>query len=130
MIFVLLIILQFYVSRYNGDAWMFCGEFGNNIVLFFILAIIGTFAIFLISAMLDNIRYKFVTLISVGSLVILEFHRDLYHPIGKLIKQYYTGVVDEALLTLAGSIIVVLAFVPITMLLQKIFPIILGKRKI
>lgn len=130
VIFVLLIILQFFVSRYNGDAWMFCGEFGNNIVLFFILAIIGTFAIFLISAMLDNIRYKFVSLISVGSLVILEFHRDLYHPIGKLLKQYYTGVVDEALLTLAGSIIVVLAFVPITMLLQKIFPIILGKRKI
>lgn len=128
--FVALIALQFYVSQFNGDAWMFCGEFGNNVVMFYLFGILGTIAVFLISAMLDNLRYKFVALISVGSLVILQFHRDLYHPIGKLFKQLDLGVADEALLTLLASMIVVMLFVPITMLLQKIFPVILGKRKL
>jgi hypothetical protein len=63
-------------------------------------------------------------------MVILEFHRDLYHPFGKIVKEYSTGVADEGLLSLLFSAVVLLLFIPIVMILQRFFPLILGKRKI
>jgi hypothetical protein len=46
------------------------------------------------------------------------------------VKEYSTGVVDEGLLSLLFSAVVLLLFIPVVMILQRFFPLILGKRKV
>lgn len=125
----ILLVLQFLLSSLNGCVLMFKGFYGSNILLFYLLGLSGTVAIFLISVLLDNIKYKVVGVISAGTMVILQFHRDLYHPLGKMVKNLTVGGVCEGVLSLLASFLVLLAFVPIIMLLHKYFPLIIGNRK-
>lgn len=128
--FAILTTLLLFISAYNGEVRMFKGYYGHSMILFLIFGLIGTISIFALSVSLDSIRSKAVQIISIGTMVILEFHRDLYHPFGKIVKNLSDGIVSEGLLSLTASAIVLLLFIPIIMILQKIFPIILGKRKI
>jgi fucose 4-O-acetylase-like acetyltransferase len=128
--FLLPMLLLLFVSEYNGEVRMFKGFYGNSLLLFLVLGLLGSIAVFFLSVALDNVRFKFIPIISIGTMVILEFHRDLYHPFGKIVKEYSTGVADEGLLSLLFSAIVLLLFIPIVMILQRFFPLILGKRKI
>lgn len=119
------------ISEYNGEVRMYKGYYGHSLLLFLLFGLFGSFAMFLLSIVLDNIHLKFIPIISIGTMVILQFHRDLYHPFGKIVKDFYQGEgVNEALLSLFFSAVVLLIFVPVIMILQKFFPLILGKRKI
>lgn len=126
---VLLLVIQFLLSELNGPAWMYKGGYGNNILLFYILGFTGTVTSFLISALLDNVRVKAIGMISIGTMVILQFHRDLYYPLGKLVKEFAMGNISEGVLSFIASAVVLVAFIPIIMLLQRYFPIMIGKRK-
>lgn len=128
--FALIIALLLFVAPYNDAAWMYQGGYGDNLLLFYVLGIVGTLAIFILSALINNRLTMFTAIISTGTILILQFHRDLYHPLGKLVKEYSSGMVDEALMSIFASLLVLIAFVPITLLIQKIFPLILGNRKV
>lgn len=84
---VVLMIYTYIVGLYNGEASMFMGQYGENIALFVSGAITGSLAILLISNILDKVRLSVVQVISVGSIVILEFHREFLHPVMKLIDK-------------------------------------------
>lgn len=128
-VLIILLIIQFILSDYNGSVRMFKGVYGNSILLFFFQGLTGTIICFLISALLDNVRIKAIGLVSIGTIVILQFHMDLYHPLGKIVESVATGGTSEGVLSFLASFLVLLAFVPIIMLLHKYFPLILGNRK-
>lgn len=128
--FLLPMLLLLFVSDCNGEVRMFKGYYGENLLLFLLFGLLGSIAVFFLSVALDNVRSRFIPIISIGTMVILEFHRDLYHPFGKIVKEYSTGVVDEGLLSLLFSAVVLLLFIPVVMILQRFFPLILGKRKV
>lgn len=130
MIFAIVLLIVFVTSRFNGAAWMYEGGFGNNIALFYVLGLLGAFAFFVLSVMLDNVRLKAVSYISIGTIVILQFHRDVYHPIGKLIAGLEPGVFGEAVFTLLASAVVLLVFIPVIMLLKRYLPVLIGGRKL
>lgn len=128
--FAILTTLLLFVAKHNGEVRMFRGFCGDNLILFFIFGLIGSLAIFLLSVSLDKIQAKAVQIISIGTMVILQLHIDIYYPLGKIVKNLSEGVVSEGLLSLTASAITLLIFIPIIMILQKIFPLVLGKRKI
>ena len=125
---MLLCAITYAVSVFNGDVSMFQGLHGNNYALFLLGGVAGTVLIFAICSYLDSIRSTIVGYISIGTMVILTFHRDVNHPLLKLIgKQEFNDVTREVLL-LPTAVITVLVFVPIVILLRRYCPVILGGR--
>ena len=126
-----LLICTYLLSTLNNTAWMYKAQYGNNIILFYILGIIGSFSIYLLSTIFDNRPSKICRIVAVGSIIILTFHRELNHPLQKLIDTL--AIVKSPLLdftTLLASIIVLISFVPIILFVQRYLPIFIGKRLI
>lgn len=118
------------VSHFNGEAWMYRGEYGNSLILFYIAALTGSAAVVCLSLMLDAIRSRLVSYISIGTLVILTFHRDVMHPLLKIIDKQQFDMATNGMLTLLASIGVTLVFVPVILFLKRFLPIVLGKRSV
>ena len=124
-----IISLIYTLSAYNQTAWMFRGEYGNYINVFYLLGVLGAFCIFLISILLDSVHSKACIIISTGTIVILGFHRDLNHPFQDLLEWLnITSNIGLDIGTFIGATIVLIAFVPIILIVKKIFPVVLGKR--
>ena len=132
LIFLALVLFAVtaFVSHFNGEAWMYKGEYGNNLVLFYVAALTGSAAVACLSLMLDGVRSRAIIYISIGTLVILTFHRDVMHPLLKLINQLQIDNATNGLLTLLASIAVTLVFVPVIFIIKRFFPIVLGKRSV
>lgn len=129
-VFILLTLLLLFVSNINGEVMMYKGYYGNNIILFLAFGLIGSISIFILSAILDNLQIRAVQVISIGTMVILMFHRDIYRSFEKIVSNLSDGVISEGLLSLSASVVTLILFIPIIIILQKIFPIILGRRTI
>ena len=102
---------------------MYDNNYGNNLLLFYVEAISGTTAVFIISYGLRKLKLKFVDVISKGTIVILGFHGifiKLFSHIptsqGKCITDYFFSLVILAL------------FVPIIILSERYCPVLLGTR--
>lgn len=109
---------------------MYRGEYGNSLILFYIAALTGSAAVVCLSLMLDAIRSRLVSYISIGTLVILTFHRDVMHPLLKIIDKQQFDMATNGMLTLLASIGVTLVFVPVILFLKRFLPIVLGKRSV
>lgn len=116
------------IGQYNGEASMFMGQYGESLALFIPGAVAGSLAILILSVLLDKVKLSVVSVISAGSIVILEFHREFLHPVMKLINNLTPPVWQEVLLTFLISLAATLAFVPIIMILKRYFPIVFGRR--
>lgn len=116
------------IGLYNGSASMFMCRFGNNFGLFVIGAFTGCSAILVMSNILDKVRFSVVSVISGGSMVILEFHREFLHPMMKLTNRLTPPVLWENILMFILAVAATLAFVPIILILKKYFPVVLGRR--
>ena len=125
---LVLFAMTAFVSHFNDEAWMYIGEYGNNLVLFYVAALAGSAAVACLSLMLDAVRSRLVVYVSIGTLVILTFHRDVMHPLLKIIDKQQFDVATNGLLTLLASVGVTLLFVPVIIFLKRFFPIVLGKR--
>ena len=73
---------------------------------------------------------KAITIISAGTIVILQFHRDVYHPLGKFIlEQGWVNVGSMGVSTFFASVVVLFVFVPVIRVVSKYFPVLLGGRR-
>lgn len=131
-VFVLLIIVMIFfvalTSHFNGFAKMYKSECGNDLLLFFIGGIIGTVMMFILSARLNRVKSKAVYLISIGTIVVLGFHRDLNHPLLKIVDSMDLNIYTNGIATFLIATIVTLAFVPIVWIISRYLPIFIGKR--
>lgn len=116
------------IGQYNGEASMFMGQYGESLALFIPGAVAGSLAILILSVLIDKVKLSVVSVISAGSIVILEFHREFLHPVMKLINNLTPPVWQEVLLTFLLSLAATLAFIPIIMILKRYFPIVFGRR--
>lgn len=126
---IILFVAVYAISPLNGSGLkMFKGWYGNSLLLATFLGLIGSFAVLLISLLLNGFSSKALRILSTGTIVILGFHRDIAYPIEKLLNGFTPGHWQYDGGTFLISIIVMSAFIPIIWIVSKIFPILLGKR--
>lgn len=128
IIVLCLIFVTYFVGVYNGSAALYKGLYGNSLWLFFIGAITGCLIVLAISVFMDNKKSRCVETISIGTILILVFHRELLHPLLKLINNANVDIITENILMFVSSAIVLLVFIPIIYLVKRFFPIVLGRR--
>lgn len=120
----------FILSWLNTPAWMYKGAYGHSLLLFLTNAFIGTSVVFSMSKWLgDNFSSRIVYYVSIGTLPILCFHRDVMHPLIKPILQADMSNVLTNVSTFMASAIVLVVFVPIIYLILKYIPWLIGRKK-
>lgn len=118
---VSLLIVKF-CGRYNGYVGMYKCDYGENIFLFFVGGLAGTFSIYALSKLI-NYSSDVVRMISVGSIIILGFHtRFIWFS-----RQFYE---NSYVIDYLSSMLVLLIFIPIIKLAHSFFPALLGFRQI
>lgn len=126
---VALAAITYVLGTLNGEAHMFSAHYGSSIVLFTIAALTGTAMVFTLSMLLDGIHWSGLRAISSGTIVILTFHRELIHPLSKLIGHSGFGLAAQNAVIFVSSVAIVIVFIPVILLLERYAPILLGKRR-
>ena len=121
LVFILGLSMVYVCGHFNDYVWMYCCGYGGNIFLFLIGGIAGTCSIFALSKLICHTPL-FILTVSKGTILILGFHGLL---ISLFRKFFQVSIADFGLAAL-----IVAVFVPIIMLAEKYFPLILGKYRI
>ncbi len=128
---LLLLILVYFASSWNGTAYMYEGSYGSNIFLFYGIAFAAILAFMLISMSLGEYNFKANRILAIGGLLVLGFQYDFIHPFRKLIAVFASQEsLLHPLITFVASFVILMLFIPITYLVEKYIPILVGKRKI
>lgn len=120
---ILSVGLVFLIGFYNGGAKMYDASYGKNIILFLIGSLAGTYAIYVISVLIQNVRPSFLSIISSGTIIILGLHPLFIRVSRALLEPYKSFIVDYSV-----ALLILCAFVPIIILSKKYFPVLLGTR--
>ena len=128
LLLVVFIALTYIISDWNDTAKMYEGHYGESLWLFSLASLTGSAIIYLLSVRLNGIDWKWVRISSLGSIVTLVFHRELLHTPIKLVKDSDMDIFSANLLLFLSSAIVLIAFVPIIMIVKRVFPVVLGRR--
>lgn len=128
VIIMLLNMCIFVIGHYNYCPWMHLNSYGNNIILFYLGGICGSFMIYLVSLSLNDFRLSIITVISSGTILILGFHIFLIPIMQYLFENVLAlhGFVSSFL----SSITILVLFIPFIKFCQTYFPIIIGKKKL
>lgn len=121
-ILIICMYIVHYCGRHNNYVFMFACNYGNNLFLFLTGGIAGITWSFCVSKLLCFKSFV-ITKISVGSILIMGFHPH-FITLGKMLYQ------ESYLLDYAISLSIVILFVPIIMLAERYFPLILGRERI
>ena len=114
----------------NGFVMMYQCGYGNNIILFLLLSIIGISIVFLLALLLECVRPKFLLIISQGNIVILAYHYLGIRLFNSICKMISIDLMNNDLLTFCMSLILLVVHIPIIKCVSRYFPIIMGGRKI
>lgn len=120
---LLSLLLIVVITHLNGSVKMYGALYGNNIFLFFIGAAAGIICIYAISLMLQRYRPKHLVTLSMGTVLILGFHNYFLIVYKVFLKSIRTTFMDYSV-----SLVILLAFIPIILLTNKYFPVLLGSR--
>lgn len=127
---IILAFMVYGIATFNGRVAMYNSLYGDNAFLLALGAILGSMMVLIFAVMLENVKWNGVLTINMGMLVILTFHRELLHPLLDLLRNMEPSVFVEDIATLAFSCLVLVAFVPITLIVKRILPVALGRRRI
>jgi hypothetical protein len=128
MIFVIVgYILLVVIVPFNGGSSINGFNFGKNIMLFYILGIIGIISTISISLLYMH-QKLIITIIASGTIIIMAFHLIISGLIFRI-----TGLRGEEIINpLIGAsiaVINILIFILPILLIKKYFPILIGRRK-
>ena len=129
-IFITLVLLSFilmYLNIYNGRVDMNSSCFGNNIFIFYINGLIGSFIIIAISIIfpIRKLDY-FCTKISKGGLLVIGFNLMFVMIFQNIYEMLINGNTIPAYMGILCSIIIIIIFYNLTRFCENHFPIILG----
>lgn len=120
------------VSQTNGVVLMVYGQYGNNLLFYLLLGVMGIFSVFMFSILLSRLSNlsECAKTINIGSIVILGLH-TLFVNKAKVMLECIeiSSFVYEISLVITSFIILVL-FIPLTKVANRFIPVSLGKRKI
>ena len=101
----ILLCIVFICGQYNSDVRLYICGYGDSIILYLIGGLAGTTLIYFISNLLENIQWKWITDISVGTTIILGFH---YYFIVACRRFFPTASAIDIVFTLGITIIFIL----------------------
>ena len=120
--FAICVFIVYICGTHNDCVWMYKGGYGNNILLFLLGGIAGSVATFCI-AKSSSICPNAIITISTGTIIILGFNKHLIS-----LSQYLISV--PQIIDYISALIILILFIPIIKVMEKRFPIILGKNRI
>lgn len=130
LIILICSIICYFVGLENGMTEMYNAGYGENILLFLIGGISGTIMLVACSMLLDNIDvFSIVSLYSKGTIIILAYQIVFLFSIEQFLSRILGGLLYHDGITLAFSVVIYLAFIPIIKIVNKYFPILVGYRK-
>lgn len=119
-VIIILGAIGFILSKLSNDTvWMYMGQYGTNLFSFLIGGIGGTFMCFGICKLFFDKQNKYILKIAEGSLLILAFQNIF-------ISILYTSVDGYSYYIM--SLVLLITFIPITIICQRFFPVLLGYR--
>lgn len=123
----LLLIFQYTLSYKNGVATVVIADYGENIILFYILGGTGSIMLILISKLKTIFKnWTWVRTLSIGSILVLGFHMHFV--------RLFRGVIFKELNVPSdygcyiASVIILISFIPISSFAMKYVPFLIGKK--
>ena len=107
---------------YNGIVNMFMCFYGRNMLLFFIGGTAGTAMLYALSK-LSHGGYKYVQILSIGSIIIMGFHINFIMTIRLFIP-------DPSYWDFLFAFLIMVLFIPIILLSSKYFPYLIGRMRV
>lgn len=108
-------------GHFNNYVWMYICGYGGNFFWFLIGGVAGSCCVFIMSKLLGHTPIATI-IVSKGTILILGFHM---YVIDFFRSFFYVSIADFAFAAL-----IIVFFVPIIMVAEKYFPLLLGKYRI
>lgn len=90
---LLLIAISFYEGRFNGKVDVINLQYGNSIVVFYVVAAILSLGFMLLCRICFNRASKVLRLLSEGTLLVLSVHYVMISPLNALFGKYQFGFI-------------------------------------
>ena len=120
---VVAVTLVWFCGQYNGYVWMYLCDYGNYYILYIIGGMAGTLLLYVFSLWLNRLPYRsMVTTLSQGSILIIGFHIVIVRRLAELPNRLW-------LEDLLFSLLILISFIPIILLTDRFFPLLLGHYK-
>ena len=128
--FFILLLIVLLLTMIMGYSNVYLRLFGNYPLLYYPYAFAGIFMLISLSFMFDKYNFEFITILSIGTIVIMGLHGIVFLYVKTIFKDFFS--LDYIFLTFRGklllsSISLLLLYYPIIWI-QKYFPIIMGGR--
>lgn len=121
LLFVTSVFLVIFCGNYNGYVWMYLNSYGNNYLLYILGGMAGVVMLYSISLWLSRLPYQEIGhILSKGSLLIIGLHIIVVRRLTDLPNRMW----GEDILF---SILIMLCFVPVIIVADRFFPILLGR---
>ena len=125
-----LLCITLILPMINGNTNVHLRLFGNYPLLYYPCAFAVIFMLISLSSMFDKYHFKFITILSIGRIVIMGLHGIVFLYVKTIFKDLFS--LDYIFLTFTGklllsSISLLLLYYPIIGI-QKYFPIVMGGR--
>lgn len=117
------LLIIYVCGTYNDIVFMYLNGFGSNYLLFFIGSASGTAFIYILSKWLSRFKYKYIYILSTGSIAILGFHMIILNFIRSIL-------VTPSWKDYIMAFVIMLLFIPIIIFIEKYIPILIGKYRI
>ena len=115
------LLLVWVSNLYNQYVAMYRCDYGGNMVFFLVGAVAGCMVIFVVSKLLGH-AYRPITIISRGTIIILGFH--------KLFIDFVRVFFSESYFDIFLAALIVIFFIPLVIIIEKKFPLLVGKYRI
>jgi hypothetical protein len=123
--YILLIILVPFNGRIDVNAFIY----GNNIMIFYLLGIIGIGATIFLSLLYTN-NNKIIMVIANGTMIIMAFHGIVAGIIFRIIGLRGDDIIINPLIGIIVSSINIVIFIFPILIIKKYFPILAGGREL
>jgi hypothetical protein len=122
---IISIIITCIVSWFNPWNLLSRHDYGNNILLFYIGGISGSFMIIFLSFMLKDVKSKIISNLNKGLVILLVCHKLLIVLIFKIAHYSNCNIIIACLI----SLFIIVILYPIIIYSIKNYPILIGYRK-
>lgn len=110
----------YFCTIFNGDVRIYICNYGGNFMLYLLGLAGGTVLVYCLSKFLSDYRPRWMSLVAKGTIIIMGFH-PWFIP---LCRHFFP---TPSWLDYVLSVAIVAFFLPLTVLAEKHFPLILGK---
>jgi fucose 4-O-acetylase-like acetyltransferase len=119
-------ILFYWLVPLNGRPDINYLLYGNNMILFYLIGMIGTISTIYLSFLYTR-KFEIITIIANGTIFMMAFHKLLNWYLFRIIR--FAGIETNLTVVLCVSLLnIVLSIIPI-LIIQKYFPLLIGKKK-